>query len=46
MPNLLDLDRKTPGLNKIPSALNSVRELHGGNTQSSVYNVHIFRKVS
>lgn len=46
MPNLLDLDRITPGWHKIPSAVNSVRELHGGNTQTPVYNVHIFRRVS
>lgn len=46
MPNLLDLDRIAPGWKKILSAVNSVRELHGGSTQTSVYNVHIFRRVS
>lgn len=46
MPDLLDSHRITPGQNKIPSAVNSVRELHGGNTQTSIYNVHIFTRVS
>lgn len=47
MPNLLDSHRITPpGQNKIPSAVNSVGSCTGGNTETSIYNVHIFTRVS
>lgn len=42
MPNLLDLDRITPGWNKIPSALNSIRKLHGGKTHRHLFIMYIF----
>lgn len=41
MPNLLDLDRITPGWNKIPSSVNSVRELMG-ETHRHLFIMYIF----